>query len=243
VANFDFQIFFSTKAMMIFTVLIIVISLAATFFIRPNRYENTRFYVFMSVLASVSALLVGLSLGISSLAFEEQQDINRVTFTEEAVAKLWARPNELIVTSKNARDEFVKSLYYNNVDLYNVPLEKEPESRLSILEEQHIAMVLIQAWEDFLTLRHLIITDDLPWFCTFIQWAQSPYLKKYFFTLKNIFKDTTIGLGEVLFEYAKRLPVPTADPSAYPTLVSEMLKDPKLIKIFETHPKKKLRLE
>ena len=188
----------------------------------------------MSILASISVLLIGLSLVISSLTLEGQQETN-LTITEQAVAKLWVVPNELIVRSQNARNEFIKSLYYNNPDLYYLSSKNEQESRFSILEEQNIAMMLIQAWEDFLSYRKIIKTDDLPWFCTFTQWAQSPYLKKYFIRYKYFFKNTTIELAELLFDYASKLPIPTTNPEDYPILVSKMLKDPKLIKIFKAH--------
>ncbi len=220
--------------MIIFIILVIIISITATFLIRPAEYEKTRFHVFMSVLASISVLLIGLSLVISSITLEGQQETN-LTVTEQAVAKLWAVPNELIVRSQNARNEFIKSLYYNNPDLYYLSPKNEPETRFSILEEQNIAMMLIQAWEDFLSYRKIIKTDDVPWFCTHTQWAQSPYLKIYFMRYKYFFKPTTIELGDLLFAYASKLPVPTTNPEDYPVLVKKMLEDPKIIKIFKAH--------
>lgn len=230
----DFNLWFSTKAMIIFFVAVVIISITATLLIRPQDYAKTRFHVFMSILASISVLLIGLSLVISSLTLEGQQEAN-LTVTEQAIAKLWAVPNELIVRSQNARNKFIKSLYYNNPDLFKLSPREEPETRFSILEEQNIAMMLLQAWEDFLSYKKIIKTSSVPWLCTFIQWAQSPYLKNYFMRYKYFFKDATIEFGNMLFHYASKLPVPTINTEDYPALVSTMLKDPKLIKIFEAH--------
>ena len=238
----DLHIFFSTKAMIIFLGLTILISIVLTLIIRPKEYEKSRFHVFMSILASIAVILIGLSLVISALTFEEQQDINRVTITESAGTKLWLRPTQLIVTSTQARSEFVKSLFYNNIDLFNAPSKIESQTMASILEEQYIAMVLIEAWEDFLTTRHLDKSGDVAWFCTFIQWAQSPYLKKYFQVLKYNFKDTTIRLANLLFAYAEKLPVPTTHPESYLTTAEQMLQDEKVIKILEDHLNNKCRI-
>ena len=235
----DFHIFFSTKAMIIFLCLTILISIVLTLFIRPNEYEKSRYHVFMSILASVAVILIGLSLVISALTFEEQQDINRVSVTESAGTKLWLRPTQLIVSSTKARPEFTKSLFYNNIDLFNAPTKIESQSMASILEEQTIAMMLIESWEDFLTTRHLDKSGDLAWFCTFIQWAQSPYIKQYFYLLKYNFKDTTIALGNLLFEYAEKLPVPTPDPESYLKTGEQMLQDENVIKILGDHLQKK----
>lgn len=237
--DFDFHSIFSTKTVVISTFIIIAISLIISFIIKPSEYEKTRFHVFMSILASVAVVLIGLSLGISSLALETQQEANRVTVTEQAIATLVVKPYDLIVKSTNMREKFVKSIFFNNLALYNLPSKDEKETRLSIIEEQNVCIILLQSWEDYLTLRHLIITDDNVWIIVFLQWAQSPYLKKYYFMYKHLYTPEAIKLGELLFEYAARLPIPTPDPQAYVTLVSEMLKDPRLIKVFKDSSQKK----
>ena len=219
--------------MIIFLGLTILLSIVLTLFIRPSEYEKSRYHVFMSISASVAVILIGLSLVISALTFEEQQDINRVTITESAGTKLWLNPTRLIVNSTQARSEFIKSLFYNNIDLFNAPSKIDSQTMGYILEEQYIAMVLIEAWEDFLTTRHLDKSGDVAWFCTFIQWAQSPYLRKYFEILKYNFKETTIDLATLLFAYAEKLPVPATHPESYVTTAQQMLQDEKVIKILK----------
>lgn len=86
--NLDFHSFFSTKSMVIITVLVVVVSVVVSFFIEPNKYKDTRFHV------GVAVFLIVLSLGSSSLTLEEQKDMNRVTSLTKAVADLWAKPNE-----------------------------------------------------------------------------------------------------------------------------------------------------
>lgn len=230
--------FFSTKAMIIFLFLTIAISILITLIVRPREYEKSRFHVFMSVLGSVAVVLIGLSLVISALTFEDQQDINSVTITQNAGSNLWLRPMELIINSKHARTDFIKSFFYNNIDLYSIPEKNEGESILSITEEQNISMTLIESWENFLTIHRLDRSGILPWVCSFLQWAQSPYLKKYFDLLKYNFKDTTISLGDLLFEYAEKLPIPTPDPESYLSLGNQLIKDERFIKILKIHLQK-----
>lgn len=97
---------------------------------------------------------------------------------------------------------------------------------------------MIQSWEDYLTLRTLEETGDEFWLHNFLQWAQSPYLKKEFDTLKYNFAPLTIDLGKLLFEYAALIPIPSDDPEVYKKSVSKLLKDPRLIRIFEERSKK-----
>ncbi len=102
----------------------------------------------------------------------------------------------------------------------------------SLLEEQYISIVFIQCWEDYLTLRELDQTGDQVWLYNFLQWAQSPYLRKDFQTLKYNFAPTTIKFGELFFEYAAQIPVPTTNHNEIKQLITKLLKDPRLLAIF-----------
>ncbi len=223
----------SSDVMAWMLLLCVIISIIATIFVRPSGFAKSRVYVFISILASVAVLFIGLSLMISAYSFEKQEDTTRKAITKESIDKLWLYPNQLIVNSTHARPQFLQSLYTNNPHLSSIKPKEEPATVISALEEQNLAIVLIQAWEDFLTLRKLDQTGDAVWMNNFIQWAQSPYLKEYFDFLKYNFKETTIRLGTLLFEYGKTLPTPTRDPELYKTTVQKMLKDPRVISLFD----------
>lgn len=228
-----FRSLLSSQATIYTLVLILVISIVLAIFVPPGEFSQSRIYVFMSILASVTVILIGLSLSVSSVALEEQEKVNRASFTKQAIDKLWLYPNELLTRSKLIRPEFLKSLYPNNLHLYQVKTHLEPETVLSILEEQNIAIVMIQAWEDYLTLREFEETGDEVWLTNFIQWAQSSYLKSYFELLKYNFKNVTIEFGHLLFEYARKLPLPTPVPESYRSVVKEMLQDPRISAVFK----------
>lgn len=158
----------------------------------------------------------------------------RVFSTKQAIDKLWLLPNKMLASSTLARPAFLGSFYYNNPHLKEACSGQDAEkysSCLSVLEEQNISIVMIQSWEDFLTARSLDATGDVVWINNFIQWAQSPYLKEYFDSLKYNFKSTTIEFGNVLFRFAAKIPRYTYDPEVYRKTVQEVLKDPEYLHI------------
>lgn len=227
--------FITIKFVLLFLLSIFLIAIFSTVYFRPEEFKKSRFSVFLSVLASIAVILFGISLIVSSLAFQSSIQVTKASITKEAIDKLWLYPNQLLANSKNARNEFLGSFYYNNPSLYQSILKKssQPQTVFTILEEQNIAIVMLQAWEDFMTLRHIDQTGDMVWLNNFIQWAQSPYLKEYFDILKYNYKSTTIELGNLLFEYAKQLPIPTTNAESYHQTIQQLLEDPRLIHLFE----------
>lgn len=236
--DINFHSILSIKAVIILTGLIIIVSFVVTFIMKPSEYEKSRFRMFMSILGSIAVFLVGLSLGISAINLEEREDLDQLSITTKAIEGILDKPYGSIVKSRDARDNFLKSFFYSNVELYQVPAKDRPATTSAILEEQYIATLILQSWENFLTLRHLIITDDRLWLTLFLEWAQSPYLKKYFMMQRYIYSDLAIELGEILFEYAEKLPVPTPNPKDYFDTVSVMLEDQRMIKVLNAPAKK-----
>ena len=227
---------FSAQWMFICIITVVGLSIIVTLIVKPEKYKYTRLNVFMSILEGSTIFLIGLSLGISALTLEEQKEVNYVEVMAKAVANMYSKPDELIARSTHAREKFVKSFYFNKINLYNLPEKKEAETRFSILEEQYIMSQLIQAWEDYLRYRHHLLSTDAPWFNVFIRWAQSPFLKDYFNLYKHIHEKQMILLAELLFEYAEKLPIPTPNPDDYVNVVSSMLQDKRfkdIIKISE----------
>lgn len=220
----------TVKYILVFLAVVLALTVVLTIYFRPDDFQKSRLNVFISILASVTVVLIGLSLVMSAMNYEKTVQINRVTMTKNAIDKLWLYPNQLLATSPHISPEFLRSLYVNNPRLFNscVKGKDVTESCISVIEEQNIAIVMIQAWEDYLTVHSFDKTGDRVWLTNFIQWAQSPYLHEYFEQLKYNFKDTTIELGTLLFEYAQKLPIPTNDPRLYYNTVSELLQDPRL---------------
>jgi hypothetical protein len=201
-----------------------------------EQYKNTRINVFFSTLASVAIIFVGFNIVLTSISFEYNQKFSRLTKTKEAVDKLWIFPNQLLQSSQHIRPEFAAAFYMANLELYNMillPNKKSILNRQTILEEQFISNVMIQAWEDCLTIRKY---DEAPltfWLRSFISWAQNPYFKAYYNRLKFEYKDTTIQLATLLFEYAEKIPVPTEDINLYKITVDKMMKDPRYISLLK----------
>lgn len=228
-SKFSLGSLLSSNVMAWMLVLCVLVSIIATILVAPHEFLKSRIYVFISILASVAVLFIGLSLLISSFIFERQEDTTRRSITKESIDKLWLFPNQLLANSTHAHTQFLKSFYTNNPHLFAVNSNGEEQSALAVLQEQNIAIVMIQAWEDYLTMRKLDQTGDTVWLNNFLQWAQSPYLKEYFGFLKFNFKKTTIELGDILFRYAATLPIPTQNPELYPKTVQKMLADPEMI--------------
>lgn len=219
-------------------VLTVLVSIGTSIFIKPDLFQKSRIYVFASMMASAAVFILALNLVISTSNFDMQKKINKIQFTKESIDKLWLYPNQIMGERKDARPEFLASLYYNNLDLYyatkNVHTPITPQSEF---DEQFIAIVLFQCWEDYLTFRFFDETGDTVWFVNFLQWAQSPYLKERFDTLQYNFAQTTIDFAKILFEYAERIPVPSPAPETYRSFAIDMLKDPRLLKVLEERAK------
>ena len=185
-------------------------------------------------MGSIAVVVLSLNVILTTIGLETQNTINRAQFTKQAIDKLWLFPNQLMKEAAFARPEFIASLYYNNGTFYRLTEGKiTPSTMRSEAEEQYITIVLLQSWEDYLTLRNLDHTGEIVWLHNFIQWAQSPYLKKEYDNMKYNFAQTTIDFGDLLFEYAARIPVPSNNPSVYKETVEKLLKDQRLKDVFK----------
>lgn len=218
----------------IFTLILLITGALAAIFIHPSNFKNTRTSVFISIMGSMAVIILAFNVILTTVGLEKQNTINKAQFTKEAIDKLWLFPNQLFTRSPHARPEFLGSLYYNNASLYDLTHDKiTVPTRKSEMEEQYIAIVLIQAWEDYLTLRSLDHTGDAVWLHNFLQWAQSPYLKKVYGNMKYNFAQSTLDFADLLFEYASRISVPSTNPTVYKETVEKLLKDPRLALVFK----------
>lgn len=215
------------------TLMILLLGGIAAFFIQPTTFHETRTSVFISIMGSIAVLILAFNVFLTTIHLEMQKNISNARYTKSAIDKLWLYPNDKITTLTKVRPEFRASLYYNNLTLYNLTKNRKNEPTIeSALQEQELSILLIQTWEDYLTFRTISQTGDDVWLINFLQWAQSPYLKAQFEVLKYNFAKTTIELGELLFEYASKLPVPTTDPNLYNITAHKILKDKRLIGIY-----------
>jgi hypothetical protein len=190
-------------------------------------------------MGSVAVIVLCFDVLLSTVRVQALKNVNEIKFTKEAIDKLWLFPNQLLTDKKEARPEFLASFYYNNVTLYELTKELKTKPTIgSELAEQYICIAAIQSWEDFLTVRTLDKTGTEVWLVNFLQWAQSPYLKKAFDNLKYNFALTTIKLGDLLFEYSSSISIPSTDPKVYEKLAARMLNDPRLEQIFQERLKK-----
>ncbi|CEG57199.1 hypothetical protein [Legionella fallonii] len=215
-------------------ILVLIISILAAIFIKPHSFQSSRTFVFISIMASLAVVILAGNIFLTTMNMEVQRKINNAQFTKQAIDKLWLYPNQLLLKEKQARPEFLASFYYNNPELYQLTKDIHTKPTIdSTLQEQYISIVLIQCWEDYLTLRELDQTGDQVWLYNFLQWAQSPYLKNDFETLKYNFAPTTIKFGELLFEYSAQIPVPTTKPHEVQLLIRKLIDDPRLRAIFK----------
>ncbi|MBA2652208.1 MAG: hypothetical protein H0U73_08080 [Tatlockia sp.] len=202
----------------------------------PEQYKQTRINVFFSTLASVAIIFVGFNIVLSSISFEYNQHFTRVNKTQDATDKLWLYPNQVLKTSLNVRPEFLASFFMSNLDLYNMillPNKKSRLTKLGIVEEEFIANAMLLAWSNCLTIRKYDQTPLDYWLRGFLTWAQNPYFKAYYERLKFGFDPNTVLLGDLLFEYAATIPVPTKDTIIYTKTIEKMMKDPRYISLLK----------
>jgi uncharacterized protein (UPF0333 family) len=201
-----------------------------------EQYKKTRLNVFFSTLASVAIIFVGINIMLSSLTFESSQAISRQNKTKEAVERFWLYPSRLLESSMHIRPKFRASFFYNIPEVYNMARTKDeiPLAIDTIAQEQFISNVIIQAWEDCLTIRDYDATPIKFWLRTFITWAQSPYLKSYYHVIQEGYMDSTRTLAELLFEYAEKLPVPVENTDMYITAVDQLMKDARYIALMQS---------
>ncbi|HBN22199.1 MAG TPA: hypothetical protein DD412_03075 [Holosporales bacterium] len=198
------------------TLLLLIVGGIAAVFIKPVEFKDSRTSVFISIMGSIAVVVLSLNVILTTVGLESQNSINKAQFTKTAIDKLWLFPNQLLKEAEHVRPEFIASLYYNNATFYKLTEgKKTPPTMRSEAEEQYITIVLIQSWEDYLTLRNLDHTGEIVWLHNFIQWAQSPYLKKKYDNIKYNFAQSTIDFGDLLFEYAAHIPVPSNNPAIY----------------------------
>lgn len=218
---------------MVFSVVVIIFfSLFVAFKYGAEDYKKTRISVFFSNLTSVVILLVSMNIIVTTVSFEYNQRFLRVNKTKEVIDKLWLYPQQLLKSSLNIRPEFLAGFYLNNLELYNLVFlnnKKTPLTVQGIAEEQFIASVMLQAWEDCLMTRKFDETPLKLWVTGFLTWAHNPYFAHYYKIEKFGYKEATIKFAELLFEYAEKIPTPVTDPTVYDKIALQMEKDQRYI--------------
>lgn len=236
---FGFSIDSLINLIPIFIVLLLLFGAIASIFINPTEFIKTRTYTFLTIMASTAVVILSFNVLMSTIMVHIQMEVNNAQFTKQAIDRLWLLPNQVLTEKTNVRPEFYASLYNNNLTLHNLVKDSKVIPTVkSELEEQYVCILLIQCWEDYLTFRKFDKTGDAVWINNFLQWAQSSHLKRQFDNLKYNFASTTRQLAGLLFEYAKRIPIPCTDPHIYEITANKMLADARLHAIFAERDKK-----
>jgi hypothetical protein len=210
------------------------LSIIVTFFIQPENFQKTRVYVFVSMMASIAVVVLGLNVIVNTSTLEFQKSVSQVDFTTKATNKNWVYPNKVISEKKNLRPEFVASLYLNNKNLQKLVKNLKTKQTIeSENEEQFVCILLLQCFEDYLTIRHFDTTGDVVWVVNYLQWAQSIYLKNSFKTLKYNYAKSTIKFAELLFEYAKTLIDTSQSANDYQLVALKFLKDQRVVDLYQ----------
>jgi len=220
----------------VIVIFIMLFSLLVTIkYSSSELYKKTRLNVFFSTLASVAIIVVGINLMISSIAFESDQQFSRHAKTKEAIDKLWIYPNQMVQSATHVRPEFMASFFMNNPKLYKLTAQSKPTpiTLAGIIQEHFITDIMIEAWEDCLSIRTYDLTPMKLWVRSFLSWAQSPYFKFYYDQNIYGYMDSTKQFGELLFEYAKKLPIPVEDINLYNIAADELMKDPRYLSLMK----------
>lgn len=214
---------------------------------KVTEFKHSHFSIFIEMLAPIGIIMVGISIYTDTIHLEIDKQMNKFEIYKDRVEQLYLKPLEVIIKSidhitltSNTRPKFYASLFYNNPKLYALAEQDQtPETVASELAEQHISMIILEAFEDFLNYKLVNDFEDIEWLATFITWAQSEYFQRHLLLLGYLYADETVAFTTLLIEYAKDIPCPNHDVKLYVSAATLMSKDLRLKAIHESMRNKK----
>jgi hypothetical protein len=130
-------------------------------------------------------------------------------------------------TNKLSNLKFAMKKPFPNLDK-KIDKDTPPDDPSMILD---LVMFIGQSFEDHFTGATFDITGNYVWAANYLQWATSKKFKEVWMLLWPNFKDTTHEYALLLFEYAEKGPINTAEDLS--KRAKEFVNDPKVIAVYK----------
>jgi hypothetical protein len=185
---------------LVFTFVVIILSLI---YIKPEKYDKSKFSIFVKMISGFAIILVSLGLILTAQAFEENATLNRTNQTlnmkDHGFLKPIDKMNELFDRCPN----FIESLWPQK-DIFKHKKYNIEDDKVCILS---LSIYMLESMEDHFTVMKFDKTDELEWTASYLQWASSDDFYKAWKEIYPNFKSTTNKYAKLLFEYARESPI------------------------------------
>lgn len=216
----------------------VVFFIAFIFSIKLKRTElkKSKFYNFIQLAIPMSILIVSVNMFVSGLNIEMAKKDKAFGVYKDAIANIYTSTENVLLDKLNLgliRPEFYASFFTSNPQVYknNLNIYTPPTSKTTATE-RYICIRVLQAFEDYLQYNRKYNIADPVWLAIFIKWGQSVYLQNSFDALKNDFDPSTVDFVNLLFEYGKKIPIPTFDMDEYYKIALELNEDTRLQPVY-----------
>lgn len=202
------------------------IFLLATLFITlrtsPQSYDQSRTFVFMSVLAGLGVIITFFFYyGVVELN-EEQHRLAVVQETARISNILVEELMSEIVEAGKVVPNFAASVTPLQIYPQKTP---DPESPEATFTKLFLSYKIFSIWQDLLIADEFIANEPLSYITSFLQRANSRPLYYVWIRNKIDFNSQTQEFGDLLFEYA--LPITDQRPEIYVETAKKFLTDPR----------------
>lgn len=151
----------------------------------------------------LATILIAIGIYISYNIFKIQTETIERDGTFKIIDRMWININDNMTKYYKDSPIFISSLYYD------WQLDQEKNINVNIKNDNfqvnnYISILIFQGWEDFVISRNIDKTDAQSWINIFLQWCNSPYLFNSWNKLKSGYDNSTVELGNLLFEISKK---------------------------------------
>ena len=220
------------KIMPMVSALLFIIACIVGFVFRAKEFNQSRFSVFIQMLAPIGVVMVGISIYTDTAQFELDKQNQKLSIYKDRVEKLFIIPIEKTFQTPNIRPIYYSSFFPANPVLYELgQKDQTPVTAASEVAEYYVSIQILQVYEDYLNYLNVDDFEDENWLAVFIKWSTSHHLQKHAAMLKSNYSDTTISFFELSTKYGENIALPVTDPNIFLEAGRAMMKDPKLAKI------------
>lgn len=188
----------------------------------PHNYDQSRVFVFMSVLAGLGVIITFFFYyGVVELN-EEQHRLNVVQETARISNILVEELMWEIVEAGKIVPNFAASVTPLQIYSHMTP---DPETTDADFAKLFLSYKIFSVWQDLLIADEFTANEPLAYITSFLQRANSRPLFYEWIKHKIDFNSHTQKFGDLLFEYA--LPITDQRPDIYVDTAKKFLADPR----------------
>lgn len=205
-----------------FIVLICLVTLAivVTLSTSPRNYENSRAYVFLTVLAGLNIFMTFFFYYGIVESTERQFNLDVTKETARLNNMFVDKFIDAVMDEEDTVPNFVASL---NPLQMNTVSQPDPDTDRARLARLNLSYKIFTIWQDFMFSDDFIAIEPVSYITSFLQRANSYALLQQWKTSKIDFNDTTQEFGDLLFEYA--IPIVNQTPSSYTEAAKRLVHD------------------